>query len=126
MRNLYSKDVSKSVVDNLESGTTVSVKITANQISGTGVLKRGTLLSTADGEEYTVYDTTADISCILVTDVDADDPDESKEVAVYSSGEFNQNVIEEVMGFALTPLAIENARARQIYIAPQNPAPVYI
>jgi len=129
MINLYRPNIDESTVDNLISGTRIPTKHIAHELEGTGVVKRGTPLTTADGEVFTPSAT--DIRAILMNDVDTSIPEESMEVAVYRNGEYNQNVIEAALqeagllaaGTNLDPLEIENARAFQIFIAPQHPAP---
>lgn len=124
MKNLYSKNVDRSTVDNLISGTLVPCKVVAAELAlGTGVVPRGTLLTSSDGETFSPYTATDEIHGVLMLDIDAADEDEVIGAPVAFSGEFNQNVIEEVGGVDLTPLAIFKARARQIYIAPMEPAP---
>jgi hypothetical protein len=106
--NLFKPNVDTSVVDNLISGTLVTAKVVPVTVTGTGIVKRGTLLSSSDGENFAA---------------DADDPDSNVGPAAFG-GEFNQNKIEDVMSVTLTPLAIHKARiGARIFIAPMNPAP---
>jgi len=125
MKNLFSPDVDLSKVDNLVSGTLVPSKVWPVPVTGTGIVKRGTLLTRNTGEtSYRAYTSGAKIRAILLLDVDADDADESEGAVVAFSGEFNQNKIEEVMGITLSPEAIlDAAEDKEIYIAPMNPAP---
>jgi len=126
MKNLFSPNVDLSKVDNLVSGTLVPSKVWSVEVTGSGIIKRGTLLTRDEGEaSYKAY--TADegekIRAILLLDFDADDTDETEGVVAFS-GEFNQNKIEEVMGITLDPEAIlDAAEDKEIYIAPMNPAP---
>jgi hypothetical protein len=132
MKNLFSSNVDLSKVDDLVSGTLVPSKVLPVTVTGTGIVKRGTLLYSEDGETFVAFegrdadpdnDITADeIQAVLLLDVDADDTDSNVGPAAFS-GEFNQNVIEKVMEMTLTPIAVHNARAKQLYIAPMNPAP---
>ena len=119
MGNLFKPNVDTSVVDNLISGTLAQAKVLPVKITGSGIVKRGTLLSSADGVEY-ISDPEC-IQAILLLDVNTDEPDAEGPAAF--GGEFNQNKIEEVMGVSLTDAAIHEARGRQIFIAPMNPAP---
>ena len=124
MKNLFSSNVDLSKVDNLVSGTLNPSKVWAVAVTGTGIVKRGTLLTRNTGEtSYRAYTSGAKIRAVLLLDVDTDDPDES-EGAVAFGGEFNQNKIEEVMGITLSLEAIlDAAEDKEIYIAPMNPAP---
>jgi len=121
MENLYKPNVNTSTVDDLISGTLVTAKVVPVTVTGTGIVKRGTLLSSEDGETYEAD--AENIQCVLLADVNADDPDSNVGPAAFG-GEFNQIKIEEVMGEELTPLAVHNARiGSRIFIAPMNPAP---
>ena len=124
MKNLFSPNVDLSKVDNLVSGTLIPSKIWPVTVTGTGIVKRGTLLTRETGEtEYKPYADGDVIKAVLMLDVDTDDPDESEGPAAFG-GEFNQNKIEEVMGITLDPEAIlDAAEDKEIYIAPMNPAP---
>jgi len=124
MKNLFSPNVDLSKVDNLVSGTLVPSKVWPVTVTGTGIVKRGTLLTRDDGDtSYKPYEDGDKIRAVLLLDVDTDDSDES-EGPVAFSGEFNQNKIEEVMGITLDPEAVlDAAEDKEIYIAPMNPAP---
>ena len=124
MKNLFSPNVDLSKVDNLVSGTLIPSKVWPVTVTGTGIVKRGTLLTRDSGETaYKPYENGDKIRAILLLDVDTDDPDEN-EGPVAFGGEFNQNKIEEVMGITLDPEAIlDAAEDKEIYIAPMNPAP---
>lgn len=123
MKNLYSAGTDTSTVDNLVSGTLVPCKmISAPLAAGTGVLPRGTLLTAGeDGTYSAAKEEAVVIDGILWLDKDISDPDEIVAVPIAASGEFNQNKIEEATGFNLTVAQIQNARGKQIYIAPMNP-----
>ena len=120
MANLFKPNVDTTVVDNLISGTLAQAKVLPVKVTGSGIVKRGTLLASTDGVEFSANAT--NIQAILLLDVDTDDPDGDEGPAAFG-GEFNQNKIEEVMGVTLTDVAIHQARGRQIFIAPMNPAP---
>jgi len=124
MKNLFSPNVNVSKVDNLVSGTLVPSKVWPVTVTGTGIVKRGTLLTRDDGEtEYRAYEDGDVIKAVLLLDVDTDDPDENVGPAAFS-GEFNQNKIEEVMDLDLDQGALyDAAEDKKIYIAPMNPAP---
>ena len=124
MKNLFSPNVDLSKVDNLVSGTLVPSKVWPVTVTGTGIVKRGTLLTREAGETtYKPYEDGNVIKAVLLLDVDTDDPDETEGPAAFS-GEFNQNRIEEVMDITIDPEAIlDAAEDKEIYIAPMNPAP---
>jgi len=124
MKNLFSPDVAQSNVDNLVSGTLVPSKVWPVTVTGTGIVKRGTLLTRSAGEtSYRAYEDGDKIRAVLLLDVDTDDPDENEGVVAFG-GEFNQNKIEEVMEITISPEAIlDAAEDKEIYIAPMNPAP---
>jgi hypothetical protein len=124
MMNLFSPNVDLSKVDNLVSGTLVTSKVWPVTITGTGIVKRGTLLTREAGEtSYKKYENGDTIRAILLMDFNADDTDETEGVAAFG-GEFNQNKIQEVMGITLDSEAIlDAAEDKEIYIAPMNPAP---
>ena len=124
MKNLFKANVDTSTVDNLMSGTLVPIKVvTGTLMPNKGILQRGTLLTLA-GAGYDVYTPeTTSIRGILLNDIDTDDADEIIGAAIATSGEFNQNKIEEVMDIDVPNTDIYHARNRQIYIAPMNEAP---
>ena len=126
MQNLFKPNVDESVVDNLITGTLVPEKVIEVKVSGTGVVKRGTLLTSADGVSFHKSDlgatTPEEIHAVLLLDADASDTNECIKPAAFG-GEFNQNVIDAVMEDETPALSIHKARARQIFIAPANPAP---
>jgi hypothetical protein len=121
MKNLFQPNVDTSVVDNLVSGTLIPSKLVEVRVGGTGIVKRGTLLSSEDGVTYTAD--AENPQCVLWLDANADDEHESVSPAAFG-GEFNQNYIEEVMDVELTPATILEARmGPSLFIAPMNPAP---
>jgi hypothetical protein len=124
MKNLFSPDVDLSTVDNLVSGTLIPSKVWPVTVTGTGIVKRGTLLTREAGEtSYKPYEEGDEIRAILLMDFDTEDTDET-EAPVAFGGEFNQRKIEEVMGITLDPEAIlDAAEDKEIYIAKMNPAP---
>jgi len=137
MENLYKRNVDTSTVDNLVSGTLVPSKVWPVTVTGSGIVKRGTLLTREIGEtSYKPFvnpyvetvdeeevDVSHEIKALLLQDVNADEPTENEGLAAFS-GEFNQNKIEEVMGITIDPEAIlEAAETKKIYVAPMNPAP---
>jgi hypothetical protein len=134
MENLFKPNVNESVVDNLISGTLAQAKVEQVTITGTGIVKRGTLLYSGDGETFAEWNPSGtveiaedvevpqEIQAVLLADVDATDENSNIGPAAFG-GEFNQNKIEEVMGITLEAAVILAARAKQIFIAPMNPAP---
>jgi hypothetical protein len=124
MENLFKPNVDTSVVDNLISGTLAQAKVLPVTVTGTGVVKRGTLLYSADGKNFKAFDPAVveEIQAVLLADVNAADADSNVGPAAFG-GEFNQKKIEEVMEIDLSAAAIHAARTKQIFIAPMNPAP---
>jgi hypothetical protein len=108
-------------------------------VSGTGVLKRGLPLTSADGITFvkftpgqgpgTVEEETLALTLnngilgILLFDVDADDAEEAGNTVLGISGEFNRNKIEEVLGSPLEPADIMQAWGRNIHIEADNTYP---
>ena len=132
MRNLYNPEISQSAVDDLYNGTLIPRKVRPVTVTGTGVIKRGTPLTSEDGvtfvkftpgqgpgtveEDELPHTLNHGIIGILLFDVDADDEDEAGGAVLGISGEFNQNKIEEVLGEELEPVDIMEAWGRNIHI----------
>jgi hypothetical protein len=130
-RNLFNDQIDVSQVDDLISGTLIPAKVINGTLNptGDGIVKRGTLLTTADGVTYDVWepgagtDPNPDIDAILLLDIDSDDADEAIGAPIAYQGEFNQNKIEEVMELTLDALTIHKARKQVMFIAPMQRAP---
>jgi hypothetical protein len=134
MRNLYNPQISQSEVDDLYNGTLIPRKVRPVTVAGTGIIKRGTPLTSEDGATFvkftpgqgpgtgTVEDDVVSLALnhgilgILLFDVDADDEDEAGGAVLGISGEFNQKKIEEVLGDELDPADIMEAWGRNIHI----------
>jgi hypothetical protein len=132
MRNLYNPQISQSAVDDLYNGTLIPRKVRPVTVEGTGVIKRGTPLTSDDGVTFMAFtpgkgpgaiDVEAEtltinhgIIGILLFDVDADDEDEASGAVLGISGEFNQNKIEEALDDELDPADIMDAWGRNIHI----------
>jgi hypothetical protein len=130
MRNLYNPEVSQSLVDDLYNGTLIPRKVRPVTVDGTGIIKRGTPLTSEDGVTFvkftpgqgpgSVNNNTLvlnhGIIGILLIDVDADDEDEASGAVLGISGEFNQNKIEEALGDELEPADVMDAWGRNIHI----------
>jgi hypothetical protein len=139
MRNLYNPETFQSSVDDLYNGTLIPRAVRPVTIAGTGVIKRGTPLTSDDGvtfEKFTpgqgpgtidVEDEKLTINHgiigILLYDVDADDEDEASGAVLGISGEFNQNKIEEALGDELDPADIMEAWGRNIHIEANHTYP---
>ena len=123
MRNLFNPQVSQSELDDLYNGTLIPRDARPVTVSGTGTIKRGTPLVSDDGETFTVWEPGEIIRGILVKDVDADDTNEAENAVLGTSGEFNQNTIEEALGDHLTPIAIMEAWGDFIVIKPSYERP---
>jgi hypothetical protein len=92
-------------------------------LSGEGVIKRGTPLTSADGETFTVCEDDDPIIGILLFDIDTEETEEAENAAIGISGEFNRNKIEEALGEELSPASIMGAWGRQIHIEASNKYP---
>jgi hypothetical protein len=139
MRNLFNPEVSQSAVDDLYNGTLIPRKVRPVTVQGTGVIKRGTPLTSEDGVTFTAFEPgqgpgTIDVEGetltlnhgiigILLFDVDADDADEAGGAVLGISGEFNQNKIEEALGVELDPVDVMEAWGRNIHIEANNTYP---
>jgi hypothetical protein len=125
-RNLYNPEVSQSKVDDLYNGTLVPRLTRPVKVSGTGVIKRGTPLTSTDGETFTASGTA--IIGILLHDVDMTEEYEAENAVLGITGEFNRNKIEEALDDELTPAAIMSAWGKQIHIEANKtypPTPSY-
>jgi hypothetical protein len=142
MRNLYNPQTFQSSVDDLYNGTLIPRKVRPVTVSGTGIIKRGTPLTSQDGVTFVKFtpgqgpgevtepeaNTFAltlnyGILGILLFDVDADDDGEASGAVLGISGEFNQNKIEEALGGELDPIDIMEAWGRNIHIEANNTYP---
>jgi hypothetical protein len=142
MRNLYNPQISQSTVDDLYNGTLIPRKVRPVTVEGTGVIKRGTPLTSTDGDTFVkftpgqgpgtvtepstgVFSLTLNhgILGILLFDVDADDEDEASGAVLGISGEFNQNKIEEALDAELDPADVMEAWGRNIHIEANNTYP---
>jgi hypothetical protein len=121
VRNLFHPEVAQSEVDDLYNGTLVFRKTRPVVLSGTGVIKRGSPLTSDDGETFTVSGT--NIMGILLFDIDTSEVEEAENGVLGMTGEFNQNKIEEALGASLEPAAIAEAWGRQIHIEASYPYP---
>jgi len=122
-RNLFNPQVNQSTVDDLYNGTLIPRKTRPVAVSGTGIIKRGTPLVSADGETFTVWEAGEIIRGILLYDIDTTETEEAQNAVLGTSGEFNQNKIEEALGDELDPEAIMEAWGRFIIIEPDYKYP---
>jgi len=113
-RNLFNPEVAQSKVDDLYNGTLVPRLTRPVKLSGTGIIKRGTPLTSTDGVTFTVSSTA--IMGILLYDIDMTEEYEAENAVLAITGEFNRNKIEEALDDELTPAAIMSAWGRQIHI----------
>jgi hypothetical protein len=128
MHNLYHPRISQSEVDDLYNGTLIPRKFRPVALSGTGTIKRGTPLTSDDGETYTVWEKGKDIIGILVLDIDTSETEEAENAPLGYSGEFNRRKIEEVLESELDPLAVmqtarDNIHIEYSYAYPHAPVP---
>jgi hypothetical protein len=137
-RNLFHPEIAQSETDDLYNGTTIPRLTRPVALSGEGVIKRGTPLTSEDGVTFVkfipglgpgtgtgpVATNTANVELtlnygilgILLFNVDADDEEEASGAVLGISGEFNQNKIEEALDDELDPLDIMLAWGRNIHI----------
>jgi hypothetical protein len=141
MRNLYNPQTFTSEIDDLYNGTLIPRKFRPVTVEGTGVIKRGTPLTSEDGVTFVKFipgqgpgtidieNETATMTInhgiigILMFDVDAADEDEASGAVLGISGEFNLNKIEEALGEELNPVDIMGAWGRNIHIEANNTYP---
>jgi hypothetical protein len=134
MRNLYNPEIGQSTVDELYNGTLIPRMTRPVAVSGTGILKRGLPMTSADGITFTPFvpgqsagtveevDDALTLTLnngilgILIYDVDAGDTEEAQNAVLGISGEFNRNKIEEVLEDELDPADIMKAWGRNIHI----------
>jgi hypothetical protein len=131
-RNLFHPEIAQSETDDLYNGTTIPRLTRPVALSGEGVIKRGTPLTSKDGVTFVkftpgqgpgVIDVDEEtltinhgIIGILLLDVDTEEEEEAGGAVLGISGEFNQNKIEEALGDELDPLDIMEAWGRNIVI----------
>jgi hypothetical protein len=113
-RNLFNPEVAQSNVDDLYNGTLIPRLTRPVKVNGTGILKRGTPLTSTDGVTFTASGT--GIIGILLYDIDTSEEYEAQNAVLGITGEFNLNKIEEALDDELTPAAIMSAWGRQIHI----------
>lgn len=104
--------------DNLINGLTPSAEVFHVQLAaGQGVLKRGTLLATADGGMVKISSaTTGKANAVLTDDVDTGDGDAVVAVA-YRTGHFNANGLIVADGYKITAADKEALRTAGILLS---------
>jgi hypothetical protein len=115
-RNLFHPQIAQSETDDLYNGTMIPRMTRPVKLSGTGVIKRGTPLTSADGETFTVWEEDDPIIGILLFDIDTAETEEAENSVLGISGEFNRNKIVEALGEEITAASIMDAWGRQIHI----------
>jgi len=113
-RNLFNPLIAQSDTDDLYNGTLIFRVTRPVALSGTGIIKRGTPLTSTDGETFEASGT--DIMGILLFDVDMSETEEAANAVLGLTGEFNQNKIEEALGEDLDPAEVAKAWGKQIHI----------
>jgi len=116
MRNLFKPVTAQSKVDDLYNGTLIPRNAWTVTVSGTGIMKRGTPLTSDDGETFTVWEPGEIIRGILIYDIDTAETEEAANAVLGTSGEFNLNTVEEALGNDLTQSAIMEAAGKFIVI----------
>jgi len=116
-RNLFHPEIAQSETDDLYNGTLIPRKTRPVAVTGEGVIKRGTPLVSDDGETFTVFAQDEEpIRGILLFDIDTEEEEEAQNAVLGTSGEFNQNKVEEALGEELDAKAIMDAWGRNIHI----------
>jgi hypothetical protein len=115
-RNLFNPEVAQSTTDDLYNGTLIPRLTRPVKLDGADVIKRGTPLTSDDGEEFKVWEEGDPIIGILLYDVDTSEEYEAENAVLGITGEFNRNKIEEALDDELTPEAVMSAWGRQIHI----------
>lgn len=127
MRNLYHPVIAQSETDDLYNGTLIPRKYWPAAVSGSGIIPRGSPLTTDDGVTFTV--STENIMAILIFDIDTDETEEAQNACLGISGEFNKNKIEEALkkfygtDTSLDDLEVVSAWKQSIYIEPDYKYP---
>jgi hypothetical protein len=114
MRDLFNPKIAQSETDDLYNGTLIFRKSLPVKVDGTGIVKRGSPLTSEDGKTYTMSG--ENIIGILLYDLDCDDPDEAENGVLGITGEFNRNKIEAALGTDIDPEEIQKAWGKQIHI----------
>ena len=117
-RNLFHPEISQSETDDLFNGTLIPRKYRPVAIDSAvdGIVKRGTPLTSEDGETFTVWEEGAEIKGILIFDIDTSETEEAGNAVLAVSGEFNRNKIEEALGSDLDELSVMDAWGKNIHI----------
>ena len=115
---LYEVTPDKLIIDSKQPLDVKIISIKANQ----GKLKRGTVISLTNTEEYVVFgslvaaQTTAKANCIIADEVDTTSTTATANAVVYISGNFNKNALIVTEGSSLDAGDIEDLRAVGIFV----------
>lgn len=110
----------KLIIDSKHPIDVKVVKIKANQ----GTVKRGTVLSLTNTNEYVVFgtalvnpQTSSKANCVVAEDIDTTSTDATVSVQVYISGSLNKNVLIVKDGSSLAASDIEDLRNAGIFVS---------
>lgn len=117
---LYDVTPDKLIIDSKHPLDVKIISIKANQ----GTVKRGTLLSLTNTDEYIVFGTTlvdpqtsSKANCIIADDVDTVSAAASVNAVVYISGHFNKNAFIVKEGSTMDAGDMEDLRAAGIFVS---------
>lgn len=113
----------KLVIDSRHPVDVKIVSIKANQ----GLVKRGTVLSSTNTNEYIVFgtvlvdpQTSSKANCVVAEDVDTTSGGATVPVEAYISGHLNKNVLIVKEGSSLAVTDIEDLRNSGIFVSSSN------
>lgn len=113
----------KLIIDSKHPLDVKIVSIKANQ----GTVKRGTVLSLTDTDEYLVFgtalvapQTSSKANCVVADEVDTTSTGTTVPVPAYISGHLNKNVLIVKDGSSLASSDIENLRTAGIFVSSSN------
>lgn len=119
----YTVESDKLIVDGKHPIDVNVVSIAVNQ----GTVKRGTVLSITNTNEYIVLgtalvnpQTSAKANCVVAEDVDTTGASGTVAVEVYLSGHFNKNVLLAKDGYSIAAADIEDLRTSGIFVSSAN------
>lgn len=105
-------------IDNLIAHIFPAPQTMPVKVKGEGVLERGTLLASDDGDTYEIMDTGKKASCILCDDVTA--TAEGVPAAAYINGTFNIDAVKVKDEYELSFADKDRLRTYGIYLVPQR------
>jgi len=113
----------KLIIDSRHPLDVKVASIKANQ----GIVKRGTVLSLTNTNEYIVFgtvlvdpQTSSKVNCVVSEDVDTTSDGATVPVEVYISGHLNKNILIVQEGSSLKVTDIEDLRSSGIFVSSSN------